>query len=76
MEAEQTVAEKSLVMKLLPIDPPGPSGFKNDTSGNPLTTLIWDQYSYLIDSAMESLFSAKHRGELEAFTGELVTDRI
>ena len=31
-EAEQTVVEKSLVMKLLPVDPPGPSGFKNDTS--------------------------------------------
>ena len=35
VEAEQTVVEKSLVMKLPPVDPPGPSGFKNDTSVNP-----------------------------------------
>src|SRR6056297_3029018 len=49
-QAEQTVAEDSLVMKLLPTDPPGPSGFTNDTSGNPLTTAIWDQYSYLVDN--------------------------
>jgi hypothetical protein len=45
IEAEQTVAEKSLVLKLLPLDPPGKSGFRNDTSGNPLTTVVWDQYA-------------------------------
>jgi hypothetical protein len=34
IEAEQTVAERSLVVKLLPTDPPGRSGFKNaDTTG-------------------------------------------
>jgi cytochrome c553 len=71
MEAEQTVSEKSLVMKLLPTDPPGASGFKNDTSGNPLSTVIWDQYSYLIDNAMASLFSPQHRDALEAFTGRI-----
>ncbi|MGB0578126.1 MAG: DUF1592 domain-containing protein [Limisphaerales bacterium] len=52
IEAQQTVTEKSLVMKLLPTDPPGKSGFKNDTSGNPLTTVIWDQYSYLAEEAI------------------------
>jgi len=71
MEAEQTVVEKSLVMKLLPTDPPGPSGFKNDTSGNPLSTVIWDQYSYLIDNALERLFARNHRDALEAYTGKI-----
>ncbi len=70
-EAEQTVVEKSLVMKLLPTDPPGPSGFKNDTSANPLTTVIWDQYSYLVDNGLERLFSPKHRDVLQAYVGKL-----
>ena len=69
IEAEQTLVEKSLIMKLLPTDPPGKSGFKNDTSGNPLTTVIWDQYSYLIDTALEELFSANRRKQLEALAG-------
>ena len=70
-EAEQTVTEKSLVMKLLPTDPPGPSGFKNDTSANPLTTVIWDQYSYLTDNALAKLFSPQHRDALEAYVGTI-----
>jgi hypothetical protein len=70
-EAEQTVVEKSLVMKLLPTDPPGPSGFKNDTSGNPLTTVIWDQYSYLNDNALGKLFSRRYRDALEDYTGTI-----
>ncbi len=53
MEAEQTVTERSLVMKLLPTDPPGASGFVNDTHGAPLSTVLWDQYSYLADVALE-----------------------
>ena len=71
MEAEQTVVEKSLVMKLLPVDPPGASGFTNDTSGNPLTTLIWNQYSYLVDFALESLFSLEYQKSLETLAGPL-----
>jgi hypothetical protein len=70
-EAEQTVVEKSLVIKLLPSDPPGASGFKNDTSGNPLTTVIWDQYSYLVDNALAKLFSPSRRGSLEFYSGAL-----
>ena len=66
MEAEQTVAERSLVVKLLPTDPPGKSGFKNDTHANPLTTVVWDQYSYLTDAAIEQLFSKSRRTELAA----------
>ena len=61
-EAEETVLEKSLVLKLLPTDPPGESGFVNDTHGARLSTNLWDQYSYLADVALEELF-APHRRE-------------
>lgn len=74
IEAEQTVSEKSLVMKLLPTDPPGPSGFTNDTSANPLTTIIWDQYSYLADNGLDKLFSKSQRTTLEAVTGPITDD--
>lgn len=69
IEAEQTVTEKSLVRKLLPTDPPGESGFTNDTHGNPLTTVIWDQYSYIVDRALKELFSARRKAQLAVFTG-------
>lgn len=69
VEAEQTVVEKSLVMKLLPPDPPGKSGFCNDTQFAPLTTSLWDQYSYLADAAIEELFSSKRRDVLERIVG-------
>ena len=70
-EAEQTVVEKSLVMKLLPVDPPGPSGFKNDTSANPLTTNVWEQYSFLLDDALEQWLSPGNRNRLEVVTGPI-----
>ena len=69
IEAEQTVAERSMVIKLLPTDPPGRSGFKNDTHQNPLTTVVWDQYSFLIDAALEQLFSPERSTQLKTFTG-------
>ncbi|GAB5403262.1 MAG: DUF1588 domain-containing protein [Aureliella sp.] len=69
LEAEQTVVEKSLVIKLLPADPPGRSGFCNDTHSSPLTTNTWDQYSYLADVAIEELFSAKRSSELRQLIG-------
>lgn len=69
IEAEQTVAETSLVMKLLPTDPPGASGFRNDTHTSPLTTVLWDQYSYLADAGLEELFSEKRRTLLEKTVG-------
>ena len=70
IEAEQTLTETSLVMKLLPTDPPGPSGFTNDTSQNPLTLVLWEQYSLILDSALDDLLSQEHlpkelAGELE-----------
>ncbi len=76
IEAEQTAVEKSLVMKVLPLDPPGKSGFRNDTSGNPLTTLIWDQYAYLSDTALEQMFSRRERPKLEAIVGPIREDRM
>jgi hypothetical protein len=66
MEAQQTVVERSLVMKLLPTDPPGKSGFTNDTHNNPLTTLIWDQYSYLTDTALDQWFSIQNLDTLHS----------
>ncbi len=69
IEAEQTIVEKSMVMKLLPTDPPGKSGFTNDTYGNPLSTVIWERYSYLADSILEELFAKKHRSQLRALSG-------
>ncbi len=71
IEAEQTVAEKSLVMKLLPTDPPGESGFTNDTHSAPLSTLLWDQYSYLADAGLAELLSKKRRSYLETVTGPI-----
>jgi len=76
MEAEQTRSEKSLILKLLPVDPPGKSGFQNDTSGNPLTANVWDQYSYLLDTALEELFSPKRRRELETLCGQPIKDQF
>ena len=75
-EAEQTIVEKSLVMKLLPVDPPGPSGFKNDTSTNPLTTNVWDQYSFLIDDALDQWLAPGSREHLEAITGPIAGEHM
>ena len=69
IEAEQTVTQRSMVVKLLPEDPPGKSGFKNDTHENPLTNLIWEQYCYLVNAAIEELFSNQRREELERIIG-------
>lgn len=69
IEAEQTITEKSLVVKLLPTDPPGKSGFTNDTHANPLTTNAWDQYSYLTDTALEELFSRDRAEQLQSLAG-------
>jgi len=73
-EAEQTVAETSLVMKLLPTDPPGASGFTNDTHGNPLSTVAWQQYVFLVDAGIGQLFTKKRRKQLEIYTGTLGED--
>jgi hypothetical protein len=65
-EAQQTVTgEQSLVLKLLPKDPPGASGFINDTHGAALSSVIWEQYAFLTDTAIERLFAPKQRTQLE-----------
>ncbi|MEM7560615.1 MAG: DUF1592 domain-containing protein, partial [Planctomycetota bacterium] len=74
IEAEQTLSETSLVMKLLPTDPPGPSGFTNDTSQNPLTLMLWDQYSLILDSALDDLLSQEHLPK--ELAGELERDQV
>ena len=69
-EAQQTVAgEKSLVLKLLPKDPPGASGFVNDTHGAALSPVIWEQYSFLSEAALEKLFAPKQRSQLGELMG-------
>jgi len=70
IEAEQTVVEKSLVLKLLPTDPPGPSEFVNDTSDARLSSFIWEQYAYLADRALKELFSIEQRETLETHIGQ------
>lgn len=67
--AEQTISEKSLVKKLLPTDPPGASGYINNTHGAALSPVLWDQYSYLADTAIAELFSPNRRGELAEMLG-------
>ena len=71
IEAEQTITEKSLVVKLMQTDPPGDSGFRNDTRNSPLTTVLWNHYAYLADAGLEELFSPKRRAVLEKITGPI-----
>lgn len=71
IEAEQTVSEKSLVLKLLPPDPPGRSGFFNDTHDAPLTTVLWDHYSYFADTAISEMFSPGRRHLLQQIVGPI-----
>lgn len=73
-QAEETVQETSLIRKVLPKDPPGKSGFKNDTHSNPLTSVIWDGYSYVTDKALEKFFSKKHKKQLEYYAGPVSKD--
>ena len=66
-QAQQTVTgEKSLVLKLLPKDPPGESGFINDTHASSLSTATLEQYAFLTNAAIEKLFAPKQRKQLEA----------
>lgn len=70
MTAEQTVAgERSLVLKLLPTDPPGDSGFINDTHRAGLSPMILEQYHQLSHAALEKLFSKSGRTQLGQFIG-------
>ena len=70
MGAEQTVIERSLVLKLLPDDPPGESGYMNDTRNTPLTSHLWEQHAYIADRAIGELFSSERRQALSNLLGE------
>lgn len=67
----ETVQENSLVVKMMPSDPPGESGFGNDTASSPLTSTHWEKYTFLTSSAVENLFSLERRPHLEAYTGSI-----
>ncbi len=74
-EAQQTVAgEQSLVLKLLPKDPPGDSGFVNDTHGAPLSSALWEQYAFLTEAALEKLFAPNQRAGLKVLIGGEFSD--
>ena len=61
-QAQQTVTgEKSLVLKLLPKDPPGESGFINDTYASSLSTATLEQYAF-----RAALNEAIHNAALKA----------
>lgn len=72
--AEQTVAgEQSLVLKLLPTDPPGDSGFINDTHRARLSPVVLEQYHHLSQAALEKLFSLSGREQLGGLLGETLS---
>lgn len=73
MKAEQTISESSMVVKLMPLDPPGRSGFKNDTHSNRLSVVAWDQYSYIADAAIARLFGPEAATQRDALAGEHVS---
>ncbi|MBA4192412.1 MAG: hypothetical protein C0467_30970 [Planctomycetaceae bacterium] len=68
-KAEQTKVETSLIRNLLPPDPPGPSGYTNDTGGNPITTKSLESYAYIADVAITRLLGPDGREAMEAYTG-------
>ncbi|MCH2206217.1 MAG: DUF1592 domain-containing protein [Lentisphaerales bacterium] len=61
----------SLAIKVLPQDPPGESGFSNDTSQTPMNETHWEKYNYLANRAVEDLFSPAYREKLQAFSGPI-----
>ena len=68
--AEQTVTgEKSLVLKILPPDPPGQSGYFNDTHAAPISTSLIENYAYLAGASLERLFSKKGKSSLTRMIG-------
>ena len=69
-KAEQTAVEPSLILKLMPTDPPGESGFINDTHAAPISTFIWDQYAYFSEVALIRLFSRGRPQYLNTFLDE------
>ncbi|MFT5130950.1 MAG: hypothetical protein ACI8W8_004583, partial [Rhodothermales bacterium] len=69
--AQETVTEESLVKKLFPPDPPGDSGFKNDTANTVLSPILLEQYAAVVEAALSELFTAKRRPQLAAYCGPI-----
>ena len=61
--------EKSLVLKILPPDPPGQSGYFNDTHAAPISTSLIENYAYLAGAFLERLFSKKGKSSLTRMIG-------
>ena len=69
--AEQTESgEKSLVLKILPPDPPGASGFFNDTHSAAISTSLLENYAYLAGASLDRLFSKKGKDSLIRMMGQ------
>jgi hypothetical protein len=69
--AEQTVSgEKSLVLKILPPDPPGKSGYFNDTHAAPISTSLLENYAYLAGASLDRLFSKNGKESLARMIGQ------
>lgn len=75
-DANLNVVEPSLVMKLLPTDPPGKSGFVNDTHGVQLTSYVLEQYAYLANRGLYDLFLPRQRTSLEALIGSKLPENF
>ena len=69
--AEESEIESSLIEKIFPPDPPGDSGFKNDTHNTPLSLAQWEKYGQIIDAGIAELFSQSRREQLVAYTGPI-----
>lgn len=70
----ETVVETSVILKMLPPDPPGESGFGNDTAKAPINQTIWEKYTFISNTAIENLFALENRKHLEAYTGKLAPE--
>ena len=69
--AEQTISgEESLVLKILPQDPPGSSGYFNDTREVPVSSSLIENYAYLAGASLDRLFSVKDQESLARMIGE------
>ena len=69
--AEQTESgDKSLILKILPPDPPGKSGFFNDTHSTPLSSSLLENYTYLAGISLDRLFSIQGKDSLARMTGQ------
>ncbi|MCM8532085.1 MAG: DUF1588 domain-containing protein [Lentisphaeraceae bacterium] len=67
----ETVVETSVILKMLPPDPPGESGFGNDTTKAPINETIWEKYGFISNTAIENLFAPENKKYLEVYTGKL-----